>query len=116
MGGGTPPKRHAPYQFELDGVHPGMRRPCILCWRANVTDTYLRIRKARNASNTCPEFIINWFSNPVSFSPALRSGKSLTKNKLFACGKSFTKKMGALEPRKGNPVFGQAFAAGEKLG
>ena len=52
----------------------------------------------------------------VSFSPALRSGKSLTKNKLFACGKSFTKKMGALEPRKGNPVFGQAFAAGEKLG
>ena len=43
-----------------------MRRPCILCARANVTDAYLRIRQSccRPGSQP-PAYGLNWYCNPV---------------------------------------------------
>lgn len=54
--------------FERGGTQPEKRRPCVLCMRANVTEHYLRMRRARFADNgrgfTSPPYIMNWYVNP----------------------------------------------------
>lgn len=53
-------------EFERSGAHPALRRPCILCARANVMDAYLRLRRARGGTGVgAPGYVLNWYANPV---------------------------------------------------
>ena len=51
--------------FEERGEYPPMRRPCILCTRANVMDTYIRTRKSCSSGARTLGFIVNWYANPA---------------------------------------------------
>jgi len=53
-------------EFERSGAHPAMRRPCILCSRANVMDAYLRQRRERGSPGAAPpSYVLNWYVNPA---------------------------------------------------
>lgn len=53
-------------EFERSGAHPAMRRPCILCSRANVMDAYLCLRRERSRPGAAPPaYVLNWYVNPA---------------------------------------------------
>lgn len=55
--------------FQERGAHPNVRRPCILCIRANVTEHYLRLRRRRLEGGgpppPPPPYVINFYVNPT---------------------------------------------------
>lgn len=51
--------------FEQSGANPAVRRPCVLCTRANVLQAYLAARQAvAQGAEDRPCVVFNWCSNP----------------------------------------------------
>lgn len=52
-------------EFERSGAAPAVRRPCVLCTRANVMDAYTRLRQSRTGRTWQPPgYALNWYANP----------------------------------------------------